>query len=106
MYGCQHLDTCGGRYRAIHQVDAQLQKLEKRATSIKNHPQQQIAARLKVLEELGYIEDQSVLPRGSTAASIYGYELQLTQLLFGGLFEQLTEDEINCLMVGDYHRTP
>ena len=97
--GCQRLDTCGGRYKAIRQEEAQLQKLEKRATSIKNHPQRQIAARLRVLEELGYIEDQSVLARGSTAASIYGYELQLTQLLFSGLFEQLTEDEINCLMV-------
>lgn len=97
--GCQHLDTCGGRYRAIRQAEAQLEKMKKRTKSMKNQPQQQIAARLRVLEELGYIEDQSVLPRGSTAASIYGYELQLTQLLFGGLFEQLTEDEINCLMV-------
>ena len=97
--GCPHLNTCGGRYTAIRQADAQLQKIKKKTKSIKNQPQRQIAARLKVLEELGYIEDQSVLPRGSTAASIYGYELQLTQLLFSGLFEQLTEDEINCLMV-------
>ena len=97
--GCQHLDTCGGRYRAIRQAEAQLEKMKKRTKSMKNQPQQQIAARLRVLEELGYIEDQSVLPRGTTAASIYGYELQLTQLLFSGLFEQLTEDEINCLMV-------
>lgn len=97
--GCQQLDTCGGRYRAIRQAETQLQKLKKRTTSIKNHPQQQIAARLQVLEELGYIEAQTLLPRGSTATRIYGYELQLTQLLFSGLFEQLTEDEINCLMV-------
>ena len=97
--GCQQLDTCGGRYRGIRQAETQLQKLKKRTTSIKNHPQEQIAARLKVLEELGHIEAQTLLPRGSTAACIYGYELQLTQLLFSGLFEQLTEDEINCLMV-------
>lgn len=97
--GCQQLDTCGGRYREIRQAETQLQKLKKRTTSIKNHPEQQIAARLKVLEDLGHIEAQTLLPRGSTAACIYGYELQLTQLLFSGLFEQLTEDEINCLMV-------
>ena len=97
--GCQQLDTCSERYRAIRQEETQLQKLKKRATSIKNHPQQQIAARLKVLEELGYIEAQTVLPRGTTATCIYGYEIQLTQLLFSGLFEKLTEDEINCLMV-------
>ena len=52
-----------------------------------------------MLEELGYIEGQSLLPRGSTAAHIYGYELQLTQLLLGGFFERLSEDEINCLMI-------
>ena len=96
---CQHLSTCGGRYKTLRQEETQLQKLKKRTTSIQNHPQRQIAARLKVLEELGYTEAQTLLPRGSTAACIYGYEIQLTQLLFSGLFEQLTEDEINCLMV-------
>ena len=96
---CHHLHTCTGRYKAIRKEEERLQKLKKRTTFIENDPQQQIAARLKVLEELGYIEAQTLLPRGSTAAHIYGYELQLTQLLFSGFFERLTEDEINCLMV-------
>ena len=96
---CQHLQTCTGRYKSIRKEDERLQKLKKRATFIENDPQQQIAARLKVLEELGYIEAQTLLPRGSNAAHIYGYEVQLTQILFSGFFERLTEDEINCLMV-------
>ena len=97
--GCQHLHTCTGRYKTIRKEEERLQKLKKRTTIIENDPRQQIAARLNVLEELGYIEAQTVLPRGKTAAHIYGYEVQLTQLLFNGLFERLTEDEINCLMV-------
>ena len=97
--GCQHLQTCTARYTAIHKVEGQIQKLKKRTSFIENDPREQIAARLKVLKELGYIEDQKLLPRGSTAAHIYGYEVQLTQLLFSGFFERLTEDEINCLMV-------
>ena len=96
---CQHLQTCTGRYKAIRKEEERLQKLKKRTTVIENDPQQQIAARLKVLEELGYIEAQTLLARGGTAAHIYGYEVQLTQLLFSGFFERLTEDEINCLMV-------
>ena len=96
---CQHLQTCTGRYKTIRKEDERLQKLKKRTTFIENDPQQQIAARLKVLEELGYIEAQTLLPRGNTAAHIYGYEVQLTQILFSGFFERLTEDEINCLMV-------
>ena len=97
--GCQHLSTCTRRYKAIRNEENRIQKLKKRTTFIQNSPKEQIAARLKVLEELGYIEGQALLPRGSNAAHIYGYELQLTQLLFGGFFERLTEDEINCLMV-------
>ena len=96
---CQYLQTCTGRYKTIRKEEERLQKLKKRTTFIANDPQQQIAARLKVLEELGYIEAQTLLSRGSTAAHIYGYEVQLTQLLFSGFFERLTEDEINCLMV-------
>lgn len=97
--GCQHLQTCTDRYHTIRAEEKRLQKLKKRTTYIEDDPRQQIAARLKVLEELGYTEAQALLPRGNTAAHLYGYEVQLTQLLFGGFFEKLTEDEINCLMV-------
>lgn len=97
--GCQHLQTCTNRSKNIRKIETQLQKLKKRSTFIENDPRQQISARLKVLEELGYTAGQTLLPRGSTAAHIYGYEIQLTQLLFKGVFERLTEDEINCLMV-------
>ena len=97
--GCQHLSTCAGRYKAIHREEGQIQKLKKRTTRIESSPREQIAARLRVLGELGYIEARTLLPRGTTAARIYGYELQITQLLFSGFFERLTEDEINCLMV-------
>ena len=96
---CQYLQTCTNRYQTIRTEEERLKKLKKRSTVIENDPKQQIAARLKVLEELGYTEAQTLLPRGSTAAHIYGYEVQLTQLLFSGFFERLTEDEINCLMV-------
>ncbi len=97
--GCQHLQTCTDRYQTIRREEKRLRKLKNRTTYIANDPRRQIAARLKVLEELGYIEAQTLLPRGSAAAHIYGYEVQFTQLLFSGVFEKLTEDEINCLMV-------
>ena len=97
--GCEHLQTCSTRNKAIQETEARIQKLKKRTTIIANDPREQIAARLRVLEELGYIDQQSLLPRGVTASQIYGYEIQLTQLLFSGVFERLTEDQINCLMV-------
>ncbi|MCE2403384.1 DEAD/DEAH box helicase [Candidatus Poribacteria bacterium] len=96
---CYERKQCTNRYQAIRKQEQRIQNLKQKQTSIENYQQGQIAARLNVLETLGYIESQTLLPRGNTASHIYGYELQLTQLLFNGFFERLTEDEINCLMV-------
>ncbi len=96
---CYQHKQCTKKYQAIRKQEQHIQNLRQKQVSIQNYQQEQIAARLKVLETLGYIEDQTLLPRGNTASHIYGYELQLTQLLFSGFFERLTEDEINCLIV-------
>ena len=96
---CYERKQCTNRYQTIRKHEQRIQNLKQKLTSIQNYQQEQIAARLNVLETLGYIESQTLLPRGNTASHIYGYELQLTQLLFKGFFERLTEDEINCLMV-------
>ena len=96
---CYERKQCTNRYQAIRKQEQHIENLKQKQTSIENYQQDQIAARLNVLETLGYIETQTLLPRGNTASHIYGYELQLTELLFRGFFERLTEDEINCLMV-------
>ena len=96
---CHQRKECTSRYQVIRKQDQHIQNIKKRQTIIENYHRDQIAARLNVLETLGYVEEQKLLPRGNTASHIYGYELQLTQLLFSGFFERLSEDEINCLMV-------
>ena len=96
---CYERKQCTNRHQAIRKQEQRIKNLKQKQTSIENYQQDQIAARLNVLKKLGYIESQTLLPRGNTASHIYGYELQLTQLLFNGFFERLTEDEINCLMV-------
>ncbi len=98
-HDCAKRPDCSNKYHAIRKQEKYIFNLKKRHTSIKNFQQEQIASRLNVLRSLGYIEEQTLLPRGHTASHIYGYELQLTQLLFSGYFEQLSEDEINCLLV-------
>ena len=52
---------------------------------------------MKILKELGYIDASGVLARGKIASQIYGYEIQVTQLLFKGFFEKLSADELNVL---------
>lgn len=98
-HDCSKLTDCTNKYKAIHKQEQYIFNIKKRHASIKDSQQEQIASRLNVLRSLGYIEEQTLFPRGHTAAHIYGYELQLTQLLFDGFFERLSEDEINCLLI-------
>ena len=98
-YECHQRPECANRYKAIRKQENYINDIKMKQTHMKNFQREQIASRLNVLETLGYIESQKLLPRGQTASHIYGYELQLTQLLFSGFFERLSEDEINCLMV-------
>ena len=138
-YGCWRIQVCKRQYKEIEnnqqKIDTSLQKKE----ILKNYLREQIYRRLKVLEELGYIDkvpkDQALaeaqrnadfgiekrflnseirnpkseirilLPRGSVASKIYGYEMQVTQLLFGGHFEQLDEDFLNVLMMAIVHES-
>ena len=98
-HDCYDRNECTSRYQAIRKSEQYIHNIKNRQTTIENFHRDQIAARLNVLEALGYVGEQKLLPRGNTASHIYGYELQLTQLLFNGFFERLSEDEINCLMV-------
>ena len=98
-HDCYKQHECSGRYQTIRKREQSIRKRKNRQTNVEDYQRNQIAARLNVLEALGYIEELTLLPRGNIASNIYGYELQLTQLLFSGFFERLNEDEINCLIV-------
>ena len=98
-HDCDERVECTHRYQAIRKHEHNIEKIKKRQTSVENFQRDQITSRLNVLETLGYIEELKLLPRGNTASNVYGYELQLTQLIFSGFFERLSEDEINCLIV-------
>ena len=50
-----------------------------------------IAAKLKLLKELGYIDKDALTPKGEFAKSIYGYELILSELYDEKILEQLDE---------------
>jgi len=58
---------------------------------------------LELLEELGYLRGDELLPRGRIAQSIHGYELQVTELLFRGVLEDLTPKELAVVFVGLIH---
>jgi superfamily II RNA helicase len=56
--------------------------------------------RVAFLDELGYLEGDVLTPRGKIAKLINGFELQLTELCFGGLIENLPVDALAVVFVG------
>ena len=98
-HGCQRFKLCHRQYQEIEQFTNQVGTLVQERDYFEHFQQRQIASRLKVLEELGYIEGTDLFPRGEIASRISGYEMPISLLLFGGYFEKLDEDEINVLMM-------
>lgn len=96
-HNCKQFKTCDYSYRKINQSENRIQKLQNRKVILESYQRKQIASRLKILEELGYINGTGLLARGKIASQIYGYEIQVTQLLFKGFFEKLSEDQLSVL---------
>lgn len=56
-----------------------------------------IKAKLELLKDLGYIENNSLSPKGLFAKTVYGYELFLSELFATGILEQLDEFGLGIL---------
>ncbi len=63
-----------------------------------------VEAHLRLLEELGYIERSGGLSaKGRVARLLYGYELQITEMLFRGILETLPPKALGLIFVGLVH---
>jgi superfamily II RNA helicase len=65
--------------------------------------QRLIDSHIDYLAALGYLSGDELLPRGRVAQSINGYELQVTELLFRGVLEDRTAEELAVVFVGLIH---
>jgi superfamily II RNA helicase len=57
----------------------------------------QIKRKLAVLRSLNYLRDDKLTVKGKFAKQIQGYELQVTELLFRGVLNNLSEEEL-CMV--------
>jgi superfamily II RNA helicase len=57
----------------------------------------QIKRKLAVLRSMNYIRDDKLTAKGKFAKQIQGYELQVTELLFRGFLNNLSEEEL-CVL--------
>ncbi|RME74313.1 MAG: hypothetical protein D6776_05470, partial [Planctomycetota bacterium] len=58
-----------------------------------------VERRIALLQQQGYLEGQRLTDKGRIAASIYGYEIALTELLHGRLIEKLEPQQLAALLV-------
>lgn len=58
---------------------------------------------LALLDELGYLDGDRLTPRGRLARRINGFEIQITELFFRGLLEDLTPEQLAVIFVGLLH---
>lgn len=56
-----------------------------------------MAAKVKLLKDLGYIKAGALTEKGAFASKIYGYELSLSELYEKGVLEHLSEYELGVL---------
>jgi superfamily II RNA helicase len=55
-------------------------------------------SKLSLLEDLGHIHPEGLTPKGEFAASLFGYELMLSELHEDGVFEGMDEVGLNVLL--------
>jgi len=97
-HGCERVKSCAKRYRQQRVQAREKALLIKQVEMAKGYQRAQIERRLQLLREFGYLDDKGLTTKGRVASAIYGYEIQVTELLFAGLFHRLSETEINVLM--------
>ncbi|MHC4955361.1 MAG: DEAD/DEAH box helicase [Planctomycetota bacterium] len=87
----QHLGQ--GVYNAFDRSFAHYQesKAQRKSASPRNRV---IARRMRVLKERGYIQGAELSPRGELARQISGYEVQVTELYFGGVLAKAPVAEL------------
>ena len=96
-YKCRKLKTCIRVANRAQGYDDRISEISQQKKHVKDYRRQQIERRLTLLREMGYIDDKGLLPRGEVASQIYGYEMQVTELFFDGLFHRLDPDWLNVM---------
>jgi len=97
--------ACAAKIRQWDEANSRVTALQERAAQIitSGRFNDDLQMKNEILEDLDYIRDGKLLPRGEFAALIYTQELLVTELYFSGYLHELDHDQLNALIVGiDY----
>jgi superfamily II RNA helicase len=80
----------------------------KKTNSAKRYAQvvEQVRLKLGILAELGYLDsDGQVTEQGRFAMSVFGHELEVTELVYSGLLQRLTPVQVALVAVAVVHES-
>jgi superfamily II RNA helicase len=105
--GCsrERQKQCEEQLQAWIELNQKVASLQERSSQIiiSGRFNNDLQLKTEILEDLDYLNDGKLLPRGEFAAQIYTQELLVTELYFNGFFHELDPDQLNALIVGiDY----
>ncbi|HBF40138.1 MAG TPA: helicase [Firmicutes bacterium] len=114
----EHLDTvmprdcspkqqqnCEEQIQVWHELNQRVLSLQERTSKIviTGRFYEDLNLKIEILEDLDYIKNGVLLPRGEFASQIYTQELLITELYFNGFFRELDIDQLNAFIVAiDY----
>jgi len=96
---------CQEQIQAWMELHQKVTSLQERSSQIviSGRFNEALQLKMEILEDLDYIKDGQLLPRGDFAAQIYTQELLVTEMYFQGIFHEMDPDMLNALIVAvDY----
>jgi superfamily II RNA helicase len=76
---------------------------QKKRERIRSRERAALRARIHVLIEAGYLDKDELLPRGRLARRINGYEVQVTELFFSGVLDQMDMHQLAATFTALVH---
>jgi superfamily II RNA helicase len=96
---------CQNVIQAWSELNTKVNSLQERCSQIvvSGRFNDDLQLKTEILEDLDYLKEDVLLPRGEFAAQIYTQELLITELYFSGLLHELDPDQLNAVLVSvDY----
>lgn len=96
---CTSKDECIKKALKYFKLQNKLNKLKKKLEEQQELQLPIYEKKLKILKEMGYVDEKGLLPRGIFASKIHIEEITVTELYFKGYFHEINPHELNAVAV-------
>ncbi len=93
-------ELCKTHSEAWYRLEEKLAGLKNQLVSLPDYNtfNNEFLRKKSQLQQMGYLDNDTILARGEFARHIYVQELLVTELVYSGILEQLDDDQLNALI--------